>query len=238
MAVIYFIRHGQASFGQKDYDQLSRVGERQSRILGHHFQRVAPKLDLFCSGGMARQDHTAELTREAMGNAAPPLKTDATFSEYDHEALFRAYLPGFLQREDAGATSLEELLADHRKLERALRHVLSAWMEGKPHDGPEVESWSQFCDGVVAGVADMMAGLHPKSRVVVFTSGGVITAVLRSVLGLSHLRTLGLTLSIYNASVTQVYCPTTDNFSGALLLGYNNISHLEMTGDRDLITFR
>jgi broad specificity phosphatase PhoE len=221
MAVIYFIRHGQASFGQKDYDQLSRIGERQARILGHHFQRVAPKLDLFCSGGMTRQDHTAELAREA-----------------DHEALFRAYLPGFLQREDAGATSLEELLADHRKLERALRHVLAAWMEGKPHEGPELKSWSRFCDGVVAGVADMMAGLHPRSRVVVFTSGGVITAVLRSVLGLSHLRTLGLTLSIYNASVTQIYCPTTDNFSGALLLGYNNISHLEMTGDRDLITFR
>ena len=89
MAVIYFIRHGQASFGQKDYDQLSRIGERQARILGHHFQRVAPKLDLFCSGGMTRQDHTAELAREAMGSAAPPLQTDATFSEYDHEALFR-----------------------------------------------------------------------------------------------------------------------------------------------------
>ncbi|UCC14182.1 MAG: histidine phosphatase family protein [Gammaproteobacteria bacterium] len=238
MAVIYFIRHGQASFGRKDYDQLSGVGERQARILGHHLQRVAPRLDLFCSGGLARQDHTAELTRDAMGNAAPPLTTDTAFSEYDHEALFRAYLPGFLQREDAGATSLEELLADHRKLERALRHVLSAWMEGRPHDGPPVKSWSHFCDDVVAGVSDLMAGLNPKSRVVVFTSGGVITAVMRSVLGLSHLRTLGLTLSIYNASVTQIYCSRTDNFNGALLLGYNNISHLEMTGDRDLITFR
>jgi len=238
MAVIYFVRHGQAAFGKQDYDQLSRIGERQARILGHHLGRVAPRLDLMCSGGLVRHDRTAELARDAMGDKRPPLKTHLAFTEYDHVALFRAYLPGFLAREDAGASTLEEILADQRILERALRHVLRAWMENQAHEGPPVKSWAEFCDKAVAGVEDLLAGLDPRSRVMVFTSGGVITAVLRAALGLSHLRTLGLALSIYNASVTQLYCPGPGRFGDALLLGYNNITHLEMTGDRELITFR
>ena len=238
MAVIYFIRHGQASFGQEEYDELSGVGERQAGILGRHFQRVMPSVDLMCSGGMRRQDQTAEIAREAMGDSPPPLRTHEAFSEYDHVALFRAYLPGFLQEAGLQTLSMEDLLKDQRTLERALRHVLKAWMENRPHNGPPVRSWYSFCDGVAAGLENLLNGLEPKARVAVFTSGGVITAVLRGILGLSHLRTLSLTLSIYNASVTQVYCPGSGGISSSLLLGYNNITHLEMMGDRDLITFR
>jgi broad specificity phosphatase PhoE len=238
VAVIYFIRHGQASFGQEEYDQLSGVGERQASILGRHIQRVMPGVDLICSGGMRRQDQTAEIARESMGDSPPPLRTHEAFSEYDHVALFRAYLPGFIREDGLQTLSMEDLLKVHRTLERALRAVLNAWMENRPHDGPPVRSWSSFCDGVVAGLETLVDSLGPKARVAVFTSGGVITAVLRGILGLSHLRTLGLTLSIYNASVTQVYCPGSANITSSLLLGYNNITHLEMLGDRDLITFR
>ena len=47
-----------------------------------------------------------------------------------------------------------------------------------------------------------------------------------------------MNLSIYNTSVTQIYCPGEGRLADSILLGYNNITHLEMTGDRDLITFR
>ena len=33
MSVIYLIRHGQASFGQQNYDQLSEVGHQQAVAL-------------------------------------------------------------------------------------------------------------------------------------------------------------------------------------------------------------
>ena len=71
MAVIYFIRHGQASFGQEEYDRLSRIGERQAAILGRHFHRVIPAVDLMYSGGMRRQEQTAELARKSMGESPP-----------------------------------------------------------------------------------------------------------------------------------------------------------------------
>ena len=34
MAAIYLVRHGQASFGAADYDQLSARGEQQAQLLG------------------------------------------------------------------------------------------------------------------------------------------------------------------------------------------------------------
>ena len=40
MIEIYFIRHGQASFGEPAYDRLSTVGERQVELLGKHLSLI------------------------------------------------------------------------------------------------------------------------------------------------------------------------------------------------------
>jgi broad specificity phosphatase PhoE len=239
MSILYLIRHGQASFGDAEYDRLSRIGERQARILGHHLQRGVHPIDAFCTGGMERQDRTAEIAREAMGDSPPPQGTEQAFAEYDHVALFEAYLPAFFETQpDDAPRDLEALLADSRQLERALRYVLRAWYEGRSHEGPPIETWQAFCGRIVGGVDALLQRYGPKRRVALVTSGGPIAAILRSVLGLSNKRVLSINLSIYNASVTQVYCPGEGRLADALLLGYNNITHLEMTGDRDLITFR
>jgi broad specificity phosphatase PhoE len=37
MGNLYLVRHGQASFGAADYDQLSELGQRQSVRLGEYF---------------------------------------------------------------------------------------------------------------------------------------------------------------------------------------------------------
>jgi broad specificity phosphatase PhoE len=238
MAVVYLIRHGQASFGKQDYDQLSPIGERQARVIGHHMHRFLPGLDCLCSGGMVRQDRSAEIAREAMGKEPPPLRTVPAFAEYDHVALFRAYLPSFLSASDNQAGTLEELLEDRQQLERALRHVLTSWMQGDPHEGPPVLAWPEFCAGAGTALAKLLSDSGPKSRLAIFTSGGIISALLCSLLDLSAQRALGLAISLYNASITQLYCPADGGIGDILLMGYNNITHLEMTGDRDLITFR
>jgi len=72
----------------------------------------------------------------------------------------------------------------------------------------------------------------------VVTSGGAIAAALRAVLGLSNKRTLSMNWSIYNASVTQLYYGRSGRHEDALLLGFNNVAHLELSGGRKLVTFR
>ena len=37
MGMLYLVRHGQASFGAADYDQLSELGARQCEALGRWF---------------------------------------------------------------------------------------------------------------------------------------------------------------------------------------------------------
>jgi broad specificity phosphatase PhoE len=38
MGTLYLVRHGQASFGADDYDQLSELGRRQSVRLGEYLR--------------------------------------------------------------------------------------------------------------------------------------------------------------------------------------------------------
>jgi len=238
MTVVYLIRHGQASFGKQDYDRLSTVGERQARVTGEHMRHHLPRLDRIFSGGMVRQEHSATIAREALGENAPPLGTIPGFAEYDHVALFKAYLPSFLAESGASVNSLDDLLGDHKLLERALRYVLASWLEGSPNEAAPMLSWSNFKDRTGDALDELLSTCEPDSRVAIFTSGGIITALLDRLLGLSAQTALGLAVSLYNASITQLSCPARHGAGGRLLVGYNNITHLEITGDRNLITFR
>ena len=238
MAVFYLIRHGQASFGKSDYDQLSLVGERQCKILGHHMRRFAPRVDALFAGTHARQQQTAELVAAGMESGSP-LGTLAAFDEYDHRRVIRAYLPRFMAEvgEPRGIRE-EDLGRDPRVFDLAFRFMIKAWMANDPHESDPFETFQAFCNRVCAGVEAILRTSGPKARIAVFTSGGTISALLRSVLGLSNKRTLAVNWSIYNASVTQIYYGRSSDHHEALLMGFNNIAHLELTGDRDLITFR
>ena len=61
MASIYLIRHGQASFGAEDYDQLSTLGCRQAEVTGQYLRDAGIRLDAVYSGDLSRQQETARL---------------------------------------------------------------------------------------------------------------------------------------------------------------------------------
>ena len=43
MTTIYLVRHGQASFGKSNYDELSQNGEAQATLLGRYFKDILKK---------------------------------------------------------------------------------------------------------------------------------------------------------------------------------------------------
>ncbi len=47
MTTIYLIRHGQASFGKSNYDELSENGEAQATLLGQYFKQIFSVHDKF-----------------------------------------------------------------------------------------------------------------------------------------------------------------------------------------------
>ncbi|MDN5938700.1 MAG: phosphoglycerate mutase family protein, partial [Salinisphaera sp.] len=94
MTILTLVRHGQASWGQRDYDVLSPMGEQQARITGLHLARIGSRPDALLAGGMRRQRHTAALVGAAWGSAVDDCLP--AFNEYDAGQLFKAYMPAVL----------------------------------------------------------------------------------------------------------------------------------------------
>ena len=57
MGQLYLVRHGQASLGAADYDQLSSLGERQSQRLGEHWRSQGLHFDAVITGALADHCH-------------------------------------------------------------------------------------------------------------------------------------------------------------------------------------
>ena len=91
---LVLVRHGQASFGEKDYDRLSETGHRQARLAGEALARRRPPIGRIVAGSMRRHQETAAGCLLGMGRPGP-VETDAGWNEFDHEELIRAQVPRY-----------------------------------------------------------------------------------------------------------------------------------------------
>jgi len=98
MSTITLIRHGQASFGKSDYDQLSDIGYDQARRLGVALAEREESIDTVFIGGMLRHRQTAETCLESMGLDLP-LQVLPNFSEFNHEHILEKSEPRYRDRE-------------------------------------------------------------------------------------------------------------------------------------------
>lgn len=232
MSQLLLIRHGQASFGADDYDRLSPVGERQARITGEYLARMGHKFDVVVSGGLSRQQKTAELAARAW-TSPPKMVVDKTFTEYDASALFDAYLPRVLREHPALAEQSAQLGTDPRVFQHTLSRVGAHWIAGTPHDLDSCEAWDEFVTRVAGGLARLHDDYSRDARIAVFSSGGPIGAAVGASVGASADRTLQLSWDVYNASISELR--STRN--GWRLVGFNNVSHLRgASGDDALVT--
>ena len=58
MGTLYLVRHGQASFGAEDYDNLSELGHKQSVRLGEYFANKGIAFDGLIAGTLRRHKQT------------------------------------------------------------------------------------------------------------------------------------------------------------------------------------
>jgi broad specificity phosphatase PhoE len=87
MALVYLIRHGQASFGAEDYDVLSPAGQSQGKIVGDELRRRGVQPDQVWSGTLRRQRETA------LAAGLGTLQQDARWNEFDHLGLVNDTAP-------------------------------------------------------------------------------------------------------------------------------------------------
>lgn len=234
MAVVYLVRHGQASFGAADYDVLSEAGRRQSAVLGAELARRGVVPDRVVTGSMARQRDTASLALaqlrqagpEVAAGAGPPPEVDERWNEYDHLALLGHH------HEAGDAPAFAAGTEDQaRAVQRALDGAIAAWVAAGDCAACE-RPWSRFRDETAAALDELLGSLGRGGAGVVVTSGGVIAALSARLLEVPPEGFVRLNRVIANASVTRVV----SGRSGTSLLSFNEHAHLE--GAAAPVTYR
>jgi broad specificity phosphatase PhoE len=230
MGVIILVRHGQASFGTSDYDQLSELGQKQSSILGAELKARGYRADRIVCGTMRRHHQTADGCLQAMGIASA-WDTERGWDEYDHDDVIRAFEP----RYSDPASLVTELAASanpHKAFQEMFVRAMARWAGGA-HDADYKETWTAFGARVAEALARLNGALGKGQGALVFTSGGPIAAVCSQLLHLRDDDALRLNTRLANAAITKLVCSS----SAIHLSTLNEHGHFE--GERAaLMTYR
>ena len=232
MSTLLMVRHGQASFGEVDYDRLSDMGITQSSLLGEYWVKRGQRLDALVTGAQKRQKDTLSVLREVYRDAGldlPEPIVNEAFNEYDAQGMLSHYLPKLIQEEP----NLEEIVnratdaegdstVRRKAFQDILTVVMNRWIAGEV-DSKSVESWERFTHRVIRGVQEIVAAYPSGRTVAVFTSGGPISAVMQHTLETSDRIALGLGWVVKNASVTE-FKYTGQRFS---MTGFNMTPHFD-----------
>lgn len=233
MSELFIVRHGQASFGADDYDQLSAVGHEQAAILSEYWHGIGQRFDALYSGSLRRQLATAEGLRGQVEEQ--DVQVDEGFDEYVSEHILEAYreqyakADGFVTEGEAFASGLK----DRRFFQRFLEKACQRWVQGEL-DSSSIEPFPIFKQRVSDALERVMAANSKGRNVIIATSGGVIAMTVQKVLGMPDEQAINLNWVVYNTSITRIF------FSGSRrsLSTFNGIPHLERPGFTDRITYR
>lgn len=221
MGILYLIRHGQASFGAADYDQLSDLGRRQSVQLGRHFASKGMTFDVILSGTLRRHAQTLSGISEGLGLPLHAVQWPG-LNEYDSAAVIAAVHPGPLDRTPSPDS--------YRQHFRLLRAGLLQWMLGntQPQSMPV---WQTFGQQVIE-VLDHVR-LSQAERVLLVSSGGPIASAIGHVLGTPPEATVELNMRLRNTAVSEF------SFSAKrhTLLTYNTLPHLEQLDFAEWVSY-
>ena len=228
MATLLLIRHGQASYGQADYDRLSPRGEEQARALGQFL--ASAKIDTLFVGPLKRQQQTVAFASETAGAALPPAETLPELAEYPAFDLLQHFMPKLVAEDPSFATLPS---APTRELADAAFHmILGRWMRDE-WQVEGVERVSAFRDRVRAGLDRVLRGAKSGGRVACVTSAGPIGVAVGLTFGCTAERMVRTSLVIRNASITELKFRTSQPGEGrswhpeqVSLLTFNQTHHL------------
>jgi len=221
MGNLYLVRHGQASFGAADYDNLSELGHKQSERLGEYFAGKGLKFDAVITGTLKRHAQTWAGIAKGAGLDLQPLLWPG-LNEYDSEAVIKTIHPTPLEKPDT-----PEMYRHHFRL---LRDALRQWMDGvvSPHGMP---TYDDFVKGITSALDHVRQNMD--GNVLLVSSGGPISTAVGHLLGTTPETTIELNFRIRNSSITEfAFTPKRH-----MLVTYNTLPHLDTRETTDWVTY-
>lgn len=236
MSLVYFIRHGQASFGKADYDNLSPLGFRQAEALGRFWLDIDFQLDAVLCGTMKRQMQTAETVLgmfHRTGRKAPEPVVLPAFDEYDAFGIWDAHVCNLLENFPEFRQLVEEAGTSRKAFQRLFEKVMIDWAEGKRMH-PKEPTWQSVIERVTGGIRMLIEHYGHFKTIAVFTSGGPIGIAMKTALELSGTKAMEISWQVLNASVSRFYVGN----RGVFLSGFNDVTHLLLRKSPEMITYR
>ncbi len=223
--MITLIRHGQAG-SRVVYDDLSDVGRTQARALGAWFVERGHRFDVVVTGGLRRQQFTAEEMLGAMeqrGVARPAVAVDPRWDEFDLDAVYAGVGPQLAEADEQFRAEYEELMHDaadpdstaHRSWRSCDVTVVRAWISGRfQYEG---ESFNDVCARVRKALAELPEG----ASVAVVTSGTPIGITVGTALEVSPHYIMRLA-----GGFNSAYSELDLREDGPRVVSFNNVPHL------------
>ena len=229
MPSIFLIRHGQASFGLGDYDKLSETGLKQATLLGKYLSEKSLQVTHVVSGSLKRHQQTAEnCLNELNFNGARLVQPN--WNEFDHNEILQVYKPEYA---DFGAIAKEIVQKPNPKVafQSIFSRAVERWVSGE-FDSDYKESWAAFNNRVAEAFSQTISKADKGGVVLVFTSGGVISALAHQHIGMSVEKSMNLQWRMPNCAITRLAVGS----SGTHLVTLNEYGFLE--GKEGMVTFR
>jgi broad specificity phosphatase PhoE len=243
VSVLLLVRHGQASFGARNYDALSDLGHEQSRVLGKALADRGVVPDLIVRGAMRRHEETTAGVLEGLG-APVSCQVDSSWDEFDFQHVVEVHKPLYRNRTLMMA-DLARTLRPKQAFQEVFEEATRRWTAGE-NDGEYVESFPAFQARVVAALERCREVLASRRTVVVVSSGGPIAMAVATVLGAEASglgggpSTAGQVAATWGAlnrvAVNTAVTKVISGRRGLTLSTYNEHAHLE--GNRRLLTYR
>lgn len=224
MSKLFLIRHGQASLGANNYDQLSEVGYKQAELLGEHFKSIGLDPDRIIIGSLERHRQTAENICAGLQKQIP-FEVHEGWNEFDFHKISYAFLKQYPEHQPT-EQSVKSFFG-------VLRNALLAWSEERI-DQQLPETWKEFEFRVKQALLDAQNNKASKKdeHVLVVSSGGAISMAMKHILGFDNHSLINLNLQSRNTGVTECYF----NREQIYLSGFNALPHLEQRDKRHFIT--
>jgi len=241
MSKITLIRHGQASFGAKNYDLLSDIGRQQASALGEYFLEHNIEFDKIIHGEMSRQTETAQIMAKACG-FSDELILNPGVNEFNSDHLLSYYLPKLAEASNQYHQIINAKQAwfnQQENFELIFRELINIWQQDA---NCPFESWNSFKQRILVMLNQIKSDHDSDQRIALVTSGGLISVTMQSILGFDNQTFMDMNLTINNASVTEIIIqPLTENTDykqkiEAKLLSFNNITPLLIKKQKHLIT--
>lgn len=201
MGTVILARHGQASYGAADYDQLSELGAHQAVRLAESLRRCRLEPRAVIVGEHRRHLQTAQAAELGVATVDP------RWNEFDHDQILAAApMP-------TGAAPAQ--------LEAAWHAAKQRWVEGR-YDDDYAVTYSEFLRNAQEALADVVSATSRGGAQLVISSAGVIASLVCEQLGVGRSGWLSVQRVLVNTGATRIV----SGRRGPTLISFNDHSHL------------